>query len=80
MLENTYYIIIIVSAIISTAIGTVTILFSLQKSFRDHIDEVFELYDKSLKIWLKATMKEYYITLDEKIRVNNLRIKELEKK
>jgi hypothetical protein len=80
MLENTYYITIIVGAIVGTAISTVTILFSLQKSFRIHLDNLFKSYDKSLKSWIKTSLEEYYLPLDQRLNNHSFRIKALEKK
>lgn len=80
MLENTYYIIIILGAIIGTAVSTITILFSLQQSFRKHLDELFITYDKNLKLWIREALEGYYIPLDERLKIHNLRLKKLEEK
>ena len=80
MLEDSYYIIGIISAIILTAIATITAFYSLQKSFRDYIDKNLEGRDKKLKQWFTEFFEGYYYPIDDRIKNINQRVKDLEKK
>lgn len=80
MVENIYYIIGIISAIILTAIATITAFYSLQKSFREYIDKNLEGRDKKLKQWFTEFFEGYYYPLDDQIKNLNFRVKNLEKK
>lgn len=80
MLDNIESLTIIICTIIGTAIATVSAIFSIQKSFREHINTLFKDYDESLKLWIGSTFEEYYIPIDNRLKNLNYRIKELEKK
>ena len=78
MLDNLESLTIIICTILGTAFATVSTIFSLQKSFREHIKNLFEDYDKNLKIWIRESFEGYYIPLDERLKSHNLRIRKLE--
>lgn len=80
MIENIESLTIIICTIIGTAIATVSTIFTLQKSFREHIDNLIKNYDENLKLWIGGTFEEYYIPIDNRLKNLNYRIKELEKK
>lgn len=80
MLENFESLTIIICTIIGTAIATVSAIFSIQKSFRNHIDKLFESYDENIKSWINISFEQYYIPIDNRLKNLNYRIKELEKK
>ena len=80
MIENIESLTIIICTIIGTAIATVSAIFSIQKSFRNHINTLFEDYDENLKLWIGSTFEEYYTPIDNRLKNLNYRIKELEKK
>lgn len=80
MLDNLESLTIIICTILGTAIATVSAIFSIQKSFREHINTLFKDYDKNLKLWIRTTFEEYYTPIDNRLKNLNYRIKELEKK
>lgn len=80
MIDNIESLTIIICTILGTAIATVSLIFSLQKSFREHLNNLLDDHDKSLRIWIVKALDEYYTPLDERIKNLNYRIKNLEKK
>lgn len=79
-LENIESLVIIICTIIGTGITTIFALFSLQKSFRNHLDNLFEDYDRTLKAWITQALEDYYLPLDDRIKNLNYRLKEVEKR
>jgi hypothetical protein len=80
MIENIESLTIIICTILGTAIATVSLIFSLQKSFREHLDNLLNEHDKNLRIWLDQRIEAYYSPLDEKVKILNSRLKIIEKK
>lgn len=80
MLDNLESLTIIICTILGTAIATVTTIFSLQKSFREHINNLLLEHDRNLKNWISKALEEYYNPIDDRLKNLNYRLKNIEKK
>lgn len=80
MIDNIESFTVIICTILGTAIATVSLIFSLLKSFREHLDNLLNDHDKTLRIWITKALDEYYGPLDERIKNLNYRLKNIEKK
>jgi hypothetical protein len=78
MIENTYYILAIISTIILTATATVSSIYALQKSFRHHLETIMNTHDRTLKIWLKTNLEKDYNFINAQLEQHNSRIQNLE--
>lgn len=80
MIDNVESIVLIVSSIVITTLTTISSIYSLQRSFRSHLESLLLDHDTKLRAWITDTFEEYYVPMDERLKHHHLRIKEIEKK
>lgn len=80
MLNNIYLTVGIIFTLFSLTGMTITSFLWLNKSFREHLEELLKRHDKDNRAWTKQLFLNYFLALDERIKDVNLRLKQIEKK
>lgn len=79
MLNNIYLITAIAIGCFTLTSMTITAFMWINNSFRKYLEELLNRHDKENKAWTKQLFLDYYITLDERIKNVNIRLKNIEK-
>lgn len=80
MLNNIYLVIGIVLALFTLTGMTITSFLWVNKSFRNHLEDLLKIHDKENRSWTKQLFLDYYYALDQRLSNVNMRLNIIEQK